>query len=85
MSNPIVKMNYLFIKEEEKDDQGIVEVVRKLALVSQTLAENRNIPHSDSVGEMFKKVAQSKPLLYQGESDLSIIEIWLREFDKLFN
>ncbi|XP_021848788.2 uncharacterized protein [Spinacia oleracea] len=32
---------------------------------------------------MFKNVAQSKPRLYQGEIDPSVLENWLKEFDKL--
>ncbi|XP_021731339.1 uncharacterized protein LOC110698250 [Chenopodium quinoa] len=39
---------------------------------------------SDAQGELFKKVAQSKPPTYQGEPDPTILENWLKEFEKLF-
>ncbi|XP_021724764.1 uncharacterized protein LOC110692088 [Chenopodium quinoa] len=35
-------------------------------------------------GELFKKVALSKPPTYQGEPDPTVLENWLREFEKLF-
>ena len=63
--------------------QGIADVVRQLAEVVQNLAQNRNNQGVDPAGEMFKKVAQSKPPLYQGEIDPTVLENWLREFDKL--
>lgn len=34
---------------------------------------------------MFKKIAQSKLPIYQGESNRTVLENWLREFDNLFN
>ncbi|XP_021730682.1 putative uncharacterized protein DDB_G0292292 [Chenopodium quinoa] len=42
------------------------------------------VGESDAHGELFKKVAQSKPPTYQGEPDPTILENWLREFEKLF-
>lgn len=34
---------------------------------------------------MFKKISQIKSPLYQGESNPTILENWLREFEKLFS
>ncbi|XP_021768231.1 uncharacterized protein LOC110732581 [Chenopodium quinoa] len=59
------------------------EVVRQLAVVAQQLARN-STNNGDAQGELFKKVAQSKPLTYQGKPDPTILENWLREFEKLF-
>ncbi|XP_021743468.1 uncharacterized protein LOC110709558 [Chenopodium quinoa] len=54
-----------------------------LADVTQQLA--RNLTNNvDAQGDLFKKVAQSKPPTYQGEPDPTILENWLREFEKLF-
>ncbi|XP_021737553.1 uncharacterized protein LOC110704075 [Chenopodium quinoa] len=62
---------------------NLIEVVRQLAAVAQQLARNSN-GNGDAQGELFKKVAQSKPPTYQGEPDPTILENWLREFEKLF-
>ncbi|XP_021768949.1 uncharacterized protein LOC110733241 [Chenopodium quinoa] len=59
------------------------EVVRQLAVVAQQLASN-STGNGDAQGELFKKVAQSKPPTYQGEPDPVVLENWLREFEKLF-
>ncbi|XP_021754588.1 uncharacterized protein LOC110719914 [Chenopodium quinoa] len=59
------------------------EVVRQLAAVAQQLARN-STNNGDAHGELFKKVAQSKPPTYQGEPDPTVLENWLREFEKLF-
>ena len=58
-------------------------MVRQLAEVVQNLAQNRNNQGLDLAGEIFKKAAQSKPPLYQGEVDPTVLENLLREFDKL--
>ncbi|XP_021754918.1 uncharacterized protein LOC110720219 [Chenopodium quinoa] len=65
------------------DGGDLSEVVRQLAVVGQQLARNSN-NNGDAQGELFKKVAQSKPPTYQGEPDPTILENWLREFEKLF-
>ncbi|XP_021727795.1 uncharacterized protein LOC110694902 [Chenopodium quinoa] len=57
--------------------------VRKLAAVAQQLAR-KSTGNWDAQGELFKKVAQSKPPTYQGDPDPIILENWLREFEKLF-
>ncbi|XP_021859213.2 uncharacterized protein [Spinacia oleracea] len=36
-------------------------------------------------GDVFKKVAASKPRTYDGKEDPASLENWLREFDKLFD
>ncbi|XP_021714716.1 uncharacterized protein LOC110682696 [Chenopodium quinoa] len=59
------------------------DVVRQLAAVPQQLARN-STGNGDAQGELFKKVAQSKPPTYQGEADPVVLENWLREFEKLF-
>ncbi|XP_021759102.1 uncharacterized protein LOC110723997 [Chenopodium quinoa] len=59
------------------------EVVRQLAVVAQQLARN-SATNGDAQGELFKKVAQRKPPTNQGEPDPTILENWLREFEKLF-
>ncbi|XP_021727804.1 uncharacterized protein LOC110694909 [Chenopodium quinoa] len=59
------------------------EVVRQLAAVAQQLARN-STSNGDAQGELFKKVAQSKPPTYQSEPDPIILENLLREFEKLF-
>ncbi|XP_021747439.1 uncharacterized protein LOC110713288 [Chenopodium quinoa] len=51
--------------------------------VAQQLARN-STGNGDAQGELFKKVAQSKPPTYQGEPDPVVLENWLREFEKLF-
>ncbi|XP_021757248.1 uncharacterized protein LOC110722284 [Chenopodium quinoa] len=65
------------------DGGELSEVVRQLAAVAQQLARN-STNNVDAQGELFKKVAQSKPPTYQGEPDPTILENWLREFEKLF-
>ncbi|XP_021730994.1 glycosyltransferase-like protein gnt15 [Chenopodium quinoa] len=60
------------------------EVVRQLATVAQQLDERNNNNNTNPAGELFKKISQSKPPTYQGEPDPTILENWLREFDKLF-
>ncbi|XP_021722431.1 probable cyclin-dependent serine/threonine-protein kinase DDB_G0292550 [Chenopodium quinoa] len=60
------------------------KVVRQSATVAQQLAARNNNKNPDPAGELFKKIAQSKPPTYQGEPGPIIIENWLREFDKLF-
>ncbi|KNA18251.1 hypothetical protein SOVF_072650, partial [Spinacia oleracea] len=64
-------------------NQEISEVVRQLAKVVRDLAQTRANPVHDPTGEIFKKIAQSKPPLYSGEIEPSVLENWLREFDKL--
>ncbi|XP_021739724.1 uncharacterized protein LOC110706124 [Chenopodium quinoa] len=64
------------------NNNDLNEVLRKLVAIAQQLAERNNNP--DPAGELFKKIAQSKPPTYQGEPDPTILEIWLREFVKLF-
>ncbi|XP_021775563.1 uncharacterized protein LOC110739413 [Chenopodium quinoa] len=59
------------------------KLVRQLAAVAQQFARN-STGNGDAQGELFKKVAQSKPPTYQGEPDPIILENWLREFEKLF-
>ncbi|XP_021722685.1 uncharacterized protein LOC110690164 [Chenopodium quinoa] len=59
------------------------EVVRQLAVVAQQLARS-SINNGDAQGKLFKKVAQSTPPTYQGELDPTILQNWLREFEKLF-
>ncbi|XP_021735740.1 uncharacterized protein LOC110702343 [Chenopodium quinoa] len=61
------------------DGNDLSEVMRQLAVVAQQLARN-----VDAQGELFNKVAQSKPPTYQGEPYHTILENWLREFEKLF-
>ncbi|XP_021770608.1 uncharacterized protein LOC110734767 [Chenopodium quinoa] len=65
------------------DGGELSEVVRQLAAVAQQLARN-STNNLDAQGELFKKVAQSKPPTYQGEPDPTILENLLREFEKLF-
>ncbi|XP_021745399.1 uncharacterized protein LOC110711329 [Chenopodium quinoa] len=59
------------------------KVVRQLAAVAQQLARNSTC-NGDAQGKLFKKVAQSKPPTYQEEPYPTILENWLREFEKLF-
>ncbi|XP_021757426.1 uncharacterized protein LOC110722463 [Chenopodium quinoa] len=59
------------------------EVVRQLRAIAQQLARN-STNSADAQGKLFKKVAQSKPPTYQGEPDPTVLENWLREFEKLF-
>ncbi|XP_056697564.1 uncharacterized protein [Spinacia oleracea] len=65
------------------DEQGISNIVRQLATVLQNLAETRKNSINDPAREMFKMVVQSNLPLYQGEFDPSVLENWLRKFDKL--
>ncbi|XP_021837979.1 uncharacterized protein [Spinacia oleracea] len=39
----------------------------------------------ENFGDVFKKVAASKPPTYDGKEDPASLENWLREFDKLFD
>ncbi|XP_021721003.1 uncharacterized protein LOC110688540 [Chenopodium quinoa] len=63
---------------EEEDDPEF-----DLGSYKQSTARN-STNNVDAQGELFKKVAQSKPPTYQGELDPTILENWLREFEKLF-
>ncbi|KAL2930454.1 Zinc finger CCHC domain-containing protein 12 [Bienertia sinuspersici] len=60
------------------------EVLRQLAAVTQQLANRPEKQPTDPAGDLFKKVAQSKLPTYQGEANPTILEEWLREFNKLF-
>ena len=60
------------------------EVVRQLANVTQQLADRAIGNGQDPAGELFKKIAQSKPPTYSGEPNPAVLEGWLREFNKLF-
>ena len=55
-------------------NQEISEVVRQLVEVVRDLAQTRPNPMHDQAGEMFKKIAQSKPPLYSGEIEPSVLE-----------
>ncbi|XP_021762501.1 uncharacterized protein LOC110727242 [Chenopodium quinoa] len=68
---------------KNNDGGELSEVGRQLAAVAQQLARN-STNNGDAQGELFKKVAQSKPPTYQGEVDPTVLENWLREFERLF-
>ena len=59
------------------------EVVRQLTVITQQLT-SKTVTNGDSQGELFKRVAQCKPPTYQGEPDPTVLENWIREFEKLF-
>ena len=40
---------------------------------------------SKLASEMSKRISQSKPLTFDGKGEPSELELWLREFDKLFD
>ena len=58
----------------------LVEILRQMLELNQN---NQNHVH-DPVGEMFKKISQSKPSTYDGTGEPTVLENWIREFDKLF-
>ena len=55
-----------------------------MAAVAQQLVARETGTNADPAGELFKKIAQSKPPTYPGEPDPTVLETWLREFNKLF-
>ncbi|XP_021766613.1 probable serine/threonine-protein kinase clkA [Chenopodium quinoa] len=55
------------------DGGELSEVMRQLAVVAQQLARN-STNNIDAQGELFKKMAQSKPPTYQGEPNPTILE-----------
>ncbi|XP_021767697.1 basic-leucine zipper transcription factor A-like [Chenopodium quinoa] len=58
-----------------------------LADAIRLLAENVIQNQGDQVdpqAEMFKKLAQVRPLVFRGGADPTVLENWIREFDKLF-
>ncbi|XP_021775763.1 uncharacterized protein LOC110739621 [Chenopodium quinoa] len=71
------------VSGNNNDGGELSEVVRQLAAVAQQLARN-STNNVDAQGELFKKVPQSKPPTYQGEPNPTILENWLREFEKPF-
>ena len=66
------------------NNNNVNELVRQLAVVAQQLAARETGTHTDPNGELFKKIAQSKPPVYEGEPDPVKLENQLREFNKLF-
>ncbi|XP_021743399.1 uncharacterized protein LOC110709485 [Chenopodium quinoa] len=70
--------------KRNNNNNDLNEVVKQLADVAQQLAERNNNNNPNPAGELFKKIAQSKPPTYQGEPDSTVLGNWSREFDKLF-
>ena len=62
---------------------ALTEVVRQLAAVAEQLARQPNNGNGTQT-DLFKKIAQSKPPVYKGQHDPTILEDWIREFEKLF-
>ena len=67
------------------NNNNVNEIVRQLAVVAQQLAARETGTNTDPTGELFKKIAQSKPPVYEGEPDPVKLENWLREFNKLLD
>lgn len=57
------------------------------ASLSQTVSNYAQKSSNDleTFGEVFKRVAASKPPYYTGKEDPASLENWIREFDKLFD
>ncbi|XP_021743848.1 uncharacterized protein LOC110709895 [Chenopodium quinoa] len=62
------------------NNDALADAIRLLA---ENLNQNRN-DNPDHSGEMFKKLAQVKPPYFEGGVDLTFLENWIREFDKIF-
>ncbi|XP_021723150.1 uncharacterized protein LOC110690605 [Chenopodium quinoa] len=63
--------------------------LRKLTTIaenmSQLVSQGNRSNDLDQFGEVFKRVAAAKPSTYLGKEDLTSLENWIREFDKLFD
>ncbi|XP_021838093.1 uncharacterized protein [Spinacia oleracea] len=61
----------------------LTEIAQNLTQAMTTqVTRNSNI---ENFGDVFKKVATSKPPTYDGKEDPANLENWFREFDKLFD
>lgn len=62
------------------NENALAEAIRPL---DQNLNQNR-VEHPIPAGNVFTKLAQIKPPYYNGGQDPSLLEGWMREFDKIF-
>ncbi|KAL2933743.1 Zinc transporter ZIP6 [Bienertia sinuspersici] len=58
----------------QNGNNDLNEVLRQLAAVTQQLANRPERQSTDPAGDLFKKVAQSKPPTYQGEANPTVLE-----------
>ncbi|KAL2893602.1 putative 6-oxopurine nucleoside phosphorylase [Bienertia sinuspersici] len=77
-------------KDGQREDNSCMEIEnpnpvepKLIDLVTNSEKETGSHP-TDAAGDLFKKVAQIKPPTYQGEANTTLLEEWLREFNKLF-
>ncbi|XP_021836394.2 uncharacterized protein [Spinacia oleracea] len=61
----------------------LTEIAQNLTQAMTTQVTRKG--NIENFGDVFKKVAASKPPTYDGKEDPASLENWLREFDKLFD
>ena len=59
--------------------------LRNLVKALSNVSAPRERSVSELVSEMSKRISQSKPSTFDGKGELSELELWFREFDKLFD
>ncbi|XP_056697635.1 uncharacterized protein [Spinacia oleracea] len=74
----------------KKGSGKVGTAIRRLTDIAHNLTQamtTQSTRHSDleNFGDIFKKVAASKPPTYVGKEDPTSLENWIREFDKLFD
>ena len=60
-------------------------MLRNLVKVLSSVSAPRERSMSELASEMSKQISQSKPSTFDGKEEPSELELWLREFDKLFD
>ena len=60
-------------------------MLRNLVKVLSSVSAPRERSMSELASEMSKRISQSKPSTFDSKGEPSEVELWLREFDKLFD
>ncbi|XP_048492236.1 uncharacterized protein LOC125493188 [Beta vulgaris subsp. vulgaris] len=59
------------------------DLATAIRLLAEKLTQER-AERPETAGEIFERLAKVKPPYYQGQSDPTFLENWIREFEKLF-
>ncbi|XP_057532894.1 uncharacterized protein LOC130810783 [Amaranthus tricolor] len=77
------KMPPLSRKRLSRNDAN--RTLRNLVKALSSVSTPRERSTSELPSEMSKRISQSKPSTFNGKGEPSELELWLREFDKLFD
>ncbi|XP_057247531.1 uncharacterized protein LOC130589916 [Beta vulgaris subsp. vulgaris] len=59
------------------------DLAAAIRLLAEKMTQDR-AKCPETAGEMFERLAKVKPPYYKGQSDPTVLENWIREFEKLF-